>query len=353
MPAFYPNIAIAEHAVFSQSAPGFSLTFINRLKTFYRDVFERSGASGASMWVAIYQKNKGVHDALLANDDSLLHILQNPGATDFFYGFDNLHKEHVNSMREANANLDLIARDIAGDVLRLTEAVGATRLWNQEGGERYPANTFPQLHDVNAMIDDLSRQFGFTVLFPNPFPDEFGVITKNGIISHRAVQSLYQAYRIAKMVKSTDDKVLEIGAGLGRNVYYARQFGILDYTIVDLPLTNVAQATFLALVLGEDAISLGNEPPASDQVKIRAPEWLFASQEFFQLALNVDSIVEFDQSVANEYCRFLSERAKTFISINHEANKFIIGDLSSLRGRAYERFPYWMRSGYCEQIYNF
>ena len=43
------------------------------------------------------------------------------------------------------------------------------------------------------------------------------------------------------------------------SAYCASRFGIRHYTIVDLPLTNVSQAGFLGLTLGEQSISLYGE----------------------------------------------------------------------------------------------
>ncbi len=56
-----------------------------------------------------------------------------------------------------------------------------------------------------------------------------------------------------------DVRVLEIGAGLGRTAYYAWRAGIRHYTIVDVPLTAVAQADFLGRTLGPEALTLAGE----------------------------------------------------------------------------------------------
>jgi hypothetical protein len=92
------------------------------------------------------------------------------------------------------------------------------------------------------------------------FPDVVGLATSGGVASYRAVQALYQAWRIAELVSHHPSaSVVEIGAGLGRTAFYARQYGLRDYTIIDLPITNVAQGYFLGRTAAPDAVSLFNE----------------------------------------------------------------------------------------------
>jgi hypothetical protein len=53
-----------------------------------------------------------------------------------------------------------------------------------------------------------------------------------------AIQAIYQAYRLVE-VAGRDARVVEIGDGMGRTALYAHTLGIRNYTIFDLPLTNV------------------------------------------------------------------------------------------------------------------
>jgi hypothetical protein len=46
---------------------------------------------------------------------------------------------------------------------------------------------------------------------------------------------------------------------LGRTAFYAKQFRLRNYTIVDLPMTSVAQANFLGGALGADDVCLFGE----------------------------------------------------------------------------------------------
>ncbi len=55
-------------------------------------------------------------------------------------------------------------------------------------------------------------------------------------------------------------KVIELGGGLGKTAFYALKFGIPSYTLVDIPMTLVAQANFLGRQFDPNTISLANEP---------------------------------------------------------------------------------------------
>ena len=76
--------------------------------------------------------------------------------------------------------------------------------------------------DPEVILRDLDTAFGFAIHFPNPYPDEVGLKTSRGVASYRAVQGLYQAYRVAELVRDRPAaRVVEIGGGLGRTAFYA------------------------------------------------------------------------------------------------------------------------------------
>ena len=205
--------------------------------------------------------------------------------------------------------------------------------------------------NVEEELNDVQRCLGVPLEFPNPFQDEFGIKTKRGIVSYRAVQAIYQAFRLRQMADEYGNNIVELGAGLGRTGFYCSRMGMQNYTIVDLPMANVAQAAFLGLTIGERAVSLFGEKASPGQIRIRTPEWLHASDEKFHVVANIDSMVEMDLLYAEEYGRFIATRAKAFLSINHEANKHRVRDLHALYSLQVTRFPYWMRDGYVEEIY--
>ena len=151
--------------------------------------------------------------------------------------------------------------------------------------------------------------------------------------------------------------MLEIGAGMGRTAYYARRLGITDYTMVDLPLGNVAQAAFLGRVLGSDAIWLPGDSSTqkAGRIRIYPPSWLANSDEEFGVALNADSTTEMDTEQAMGYFCEMARRVAVFLSINHEGYSLQVRDLPSkceIDTRVL-RYPYWLRKGYVEEIYRF
>jgi hypothetical protein len=195
--------------------------------------------------------------------------------------------------------------------------------------------------------------------FPNPFPNEYGIESRRGVISHRAVDALYQAWRVGRLLEESmgGRRVLEIGGGLGRTALYARTFGVVDYTIVDLPLTAVSSAYFLGRILGPDTIALFGEdiPDSAQRIKIVPPDAFLSGADRYSLVLNVDSLPEVGRGTAERYLREIGARTPLFLSINHEANDFTMRELLETQGNAatVDRFPYWMRRGYTEELVRF
>jgi hypothetical protein len=73
------------------------------------------------------------------------------------------------------------------------------------------------------------------------------------------------------------------------------------------------------------------------------------------ICFDADSLPELDRNTAERYLDEIAARASAFLSINHEANAFTVRDLLQKRDDvvSYERFPYWMRRGYAEEIIRF
>jgi hypothetical protein len=230
-------------------------------------------------------------------------------------------------------------------LLFLAEATGVKRRWNPENSATFP---LPSIDRLLALIDE---GVGHQVEFPNPFPGEIGLISSRGIISYRAIQAIYQAWRVYNLVKGNRDaRIVEVGAGLGRTAFYAAQFGLHNYTIVDLPLSSVAQGYFLGRALGPDAICLFKEEHSG--ITILPPLEFLNSDDRYDLVLNADSLTELDPETATAYCEAFRDRANVFLSINHEVNPFTVHKLYTAIARpAVSRTPYWMRAGYVEEIF--
>jgi putative sugar O-methyltransferase len=164
--------------------------------------------------------------------------------------------------------------------------------------------------------------------FPNPFPNELCLQSNAGVIGFQAIQSLYQAWRISQISNGAKDfRVMEIGAGLGRTTFFAHQFGVKDYTIVDIPLTNAAQGYFFGRVLGEDAVSLYNETDTHDCIRILPASDIDQHHERYDLIINIDSLTEMDRTTAEMYWKFARSASPNILSINHEFNPVTVHDL--------------------------
>jgi hypothetical protein len=160
------------------------------------------------------------------------------------------------------------------------------------------------------------------------------------------IQAAYCARRVAALAKGP---VLEIGGGLGYLAGYAHRLG-LDFTIIDLPMTNVAQGYYLMRALGEESVVLEGEAARPGAIKVLSPAHL-DSTHAYGLVVNVDSLTEVGSDVASSYLSWIVKNAACFWSVNHEANGFTVNArLREFPGWTIERFPYWMRTGYVEEI---
>jgi SAM-dependent methyltransferase len=325
---------------------------IRRIAAAYKLATAEFGGHGNSMWAGVSRHSASVLENLLgSNADSVTRrIFRYPAEHDLLLGFDEACKTHADMHRAASAmESEIWARRILYKLHRLAEAVGATRVHN-------PESQRPPTMSIAEVLDALDQRLGFRLDFPNPYPGEYGLVTPRGIADHRTVIAVYQAWRLSTLANGPC-RVLEIGAGVGRTAYYARKFGITDYTIVDLPHTCAAQANWLGRVLGPQEIVLAGERSLfRGMTRVVGPRWLLNSPGEFDVVLNGDSITEIDPGTAADYFRVLASRAKVLVSINHEANQFCTRDLPAMAGvvpACVLRFPFWAREGYVEELFFF
>ena len=333
-------------AVIRDQGASFDRSLVQRILDAYRKAAETELGARDSFWLQeFFELKRPVHDALLRGDpDEVGEILANPQRTSLLYGFDGIHADEVRT-----EGSDLFTLQWTYDnLVRAAEGVGARRLPNPEARG---AVDVPDTEEILTLLDEAC---GFRIDFPNPFTGEVGLLTSRGVASYRAVQALFQAFRIRDLCSDrAAPRVLEIGGGLGRTAYYARAFGIRDYTIIDLPITGVAQAYFLGSVLGPESVQLYGEMARRD-VRILPPTSFLEGDEYFDLALNVDSLTELSPDTARRYLAQVERRASIFLSINHEANPSTVRNLYTERGwRGVTRTPYWLRRGYVEEVVRF
>jgi hypothetical protein len=283
--------------------------------------------------------------------ESAAAILRNPGMTDLLFGFEVLtatHQSLVSSQRQyfAQVYLDFL--------VRFAEAIGAVRLDHPDSHPHSP----PHIWNADTVISKIEQTLKQPISFPNLFPNEIGLLTSHGIVTHVALQALYQAWRIRELTKDIPQpRILEIGAGLGRTAYYARQFGIQNYTIVDLPFTALSSGYFLGSTLGEEQLILAGEDAEGKEncVKILTPAQFLTSKDSYDLIINANGFTEMDYAVAFKYWQQIEQSTPIFLSMNHEVNSYTIKDLadSSANVEFVSRMPYWMHTGYVEEIIRF
>jgi hypothetical protein len=283
----------------SVAAVGGDDDLVQRITTAYRVSIATRPCPEGSFWDdLIFDMRRNIHDALIANEFRTVQaMLRYPGETDLLYGFDIPAKSNP-PLGEETYSLSIYQ-----DLLLLSEALGARPLWYPEAPKR-----ISPLPDVDMLLGMLDRALGFDVTFPNLFPDEFGLQTSRGIVSHRAVQSLYQAWRIFSLVeRNAAARVAEIGAGTGRTAFYARQLSLRDYTIVDLPLSAVAQASFLGRAIGPDGVCLfGEDGPG---IRLLPPAAFLDASDRYDIIVNVDSMT--DIAGRSRRARHCSSRSTT------------------------------------------
>lgn len=230
------------------------------------------------------------------------------------------------------------------NLLRLAEAIGARPKYNPE-----PDGCGALLPPVEEILASLDAALGAKIVFANPFPGETGLITSRGIASYRAIQAIYQAYRLVE-VAGRGARVVEIDGGMGRTAFYAHAPGMRNYTMFDLPLTNVMQSYFLGRTLAAEAIGMDLE--SVDGIRVLPYLEFFEESGNYDICLNVDSLTEIDRGLAENYCNVLFKRGPTFLSINHESNVFTAREICLGAGmKSLLRMPYWLRRGYVEEIF--
>lgn len=336
------------------------LALIERVMQAYKRSFAAYSPSGSGWDHTLADLKRPIHEALMDSDvDTAAAILRNPAANTLFWGFDAIAKgpegsvePHHRVIQTLNAaeNTEALHTLWLFDALNeLAEAIGARRVSYIETVIADVGKFDASTRTVDLIADQIAEALGFDLKFPNPYPGEFGLSSARGVIGFRAVQAIYQAWRIVQLSNGDPDfKVLEIGAGLGRTAYFAAKMGVKSYSIVDIPLTNAAQGYFLGRALGPNAVCLAGEMAGGIIVSTFAD--IKARNDAYDLVVNVDSWTEMTPDVARNYWDFARSASKAILSINHEHNPHTVRSLyKDDRDVRVTRYPYWMRRGYVEE----
>lgn len=329
-------------------------SLVARLIQAYQNSDHEANKPGNSMWYCFFnERHASIHHIFKNGQfDEATHILRNPASTDLFYGIDTLCNCFLPQFQnqEGCSAFSMCCLD---GLIRFAEAIGAVRLYNPESHHIAPA-----VFEADTVLSLIEQKLGISLVFPNPYPQECGVLTSKGVVSSRVPQALYQAWKIKQLVKDIKNpRVLEIGAGVGRTAYFANLLGIKDYTIIDLPMTALSSGYFLGRSLGENGIILHGEKQekSKNKVKILVPSDFFNGHKKYDLIINVDSMTEMDPQIAKKYWKKITSSTKTFLSINHDMNSFTVNDLieESHDVLRVHRSPYWLRNGYIEELIRF
>ena len=313
---------------------------ISRVKRSYRLALELNRPPTGPVWSPINDMRADVHQALLAeSNEPLRKVFSDPASTDLFYGVDNMAR--ALSIRQSLDEL----RNVCGvtgksDISLLFHAV-----------------TGSEEHDTEAALTALDTRLRQRIEFPSSIKGELGFSTSRGLASYRAIQAIYQAWRVLELTKDIKQPaILEIGPGLGRTAFYCYQAGLTNFTTIDLPLGVVAQAFFLGNALGPDRIWLLGDDPEQAAGRIRL---LPAGHPLgrFDLVVNVNSLVEMPLETAVDYLRLIAKSSGLFLSINHGYNVvhggFTVEETmkGQFSGIQVSTKPYPIREGYSESCF--
>jgi len=372
------------------------MDLINRICVAYNNsikIKENIEYQQDSMWIHwILPKLKNIlSDVTNMNLIKTEYNLSNPNTNMLSFGFDNFYNFPNNDF---NICIEYI-NNIKKIFNKLCISIGLIRYFNPEGGED-PQNNITEIN-VEELLVKLDNYFGFHVDFPNIFnkknkifnwvfyvnyyldlqhagitteqranhhwqnygqkenrkPNgEIGLVTSRGIITERAIQSLYFASRIKECLKNNiiNSSILEIGGGMGRNAYYAKKLGVKKYIIIDLPSTCIMSSYYLGTTLGEENITLFGEN--TDNYVHILPTNNYTDNTNIDLIIQVDGLTEMGRINSQNYIDNFPKISPLFLSINHEANFYKCHDLykNNKNIECVYRYPSWHRDGYIEEL---
>ena len=166
--------------------------------------------------------------------------------------------------------------------------------------------------------------------------------------------------------KKSNDKFVEIGAGLGKVAYWSNKLGNSNYSIFDLPHVSALSAYYLIKSLGHEKVHLFGESTLGNTNKIKIfPSWYFKKikNNSISMLINQDSLPEIDSIIAREYIDLSHKKVKgSFLSINQESahtmtaeghKQNIVRKLCDNHGGFINigRFKSWTREGYVVELY--
>lgn len=169
-------------------------SLVTKVVAAYRRAHHSNPSGSDDLWSS-FGRIKQADEFILRTGhlDAVSALLRDPGKNFLCYGFDELCDHSI--LQDHPLGVFVASSEALHDsLLCLAEAIGARRIYNPE-----LLGPGIQLPDVEEILSDIDRVLGIRVVFPNPFPDEVGLVTSRGIASYRAIQAIYQAFRIREL----------------------------------------------------------------------------------------------------------------------------------------------------------
>lgn len=188
---------------------------------------------------------------------------------------------------------------------------------------------------VDNLLDKLFAHCNIELTPPQNVGMLFGIKSKYGVYAIKDMHAIGLALMIKDKFKGKDLsklRVCEIGGGVGQFAYYMNKIGFTDYSIVDIPSISISQMYFLETNIGKD------------KVKLLSPDEFDGD---YDIIINVDSMPEMPEDIAESYIEKIAEKGKYFVSVNQERLKFTVNDLCEQHDLIrISRNLFWFRKGY-------
>lgn len=326
----------------------------DRLITSYYRALENEEISplkreGEDLWTGLIRNELPELMATIEqkNPEALARYLINFGKTFVWFGGITTCVDGYNRSLDPQQ----VALTYLDKLVCLGEFLGVLRFESPESGP-WGDNLHTNVHQL---LERIENEIGIEIAPPLGIVHTDGLQIGNGLLHYRHINALYSAIRLVKL-NCDGGPVCEFGGGLGITAMYARRMGVLDYTLLDLPISCLLAGHYLIHALGENCVSLYGEESTADSIKIM-PYWecLNIPDKQFGLTLNQDSLPEIADNLVFEYLNQIKRMTKgIFLSINHEVfyPRTVCNFVKSIGG--YEqiyRSKCWVREGYLEEAY--
>ena len=337
-------------------------TIVERLVRYHRlmqaEIRRGKLRQADDMWTAIGRHHRPLADALDASDiaavsDILVNICKTPASYGLMHALDyaTLAASPTESLSEA---IRIVDRMIA-----LGEALGCQPVQCPEQGHW----GYKDL-DLVSLYRGIQARLPMDMTPPAAGGGTYGVITDKGVICVKDLEAMYTATRVLALIERTERKsVCEIGGGTGTLAYYLAKAGAADITVFDLPMVSVIQGYYLMRSLGPDQVWLFGETPGSARIRTPAPLGTGQRAELASRAVPEPGLDARDRSHGGPGLSAPDPRQGRETVPQPQSGRPLHqhkrgGPVGRLRaggaGRGYRRlyrFPYWMRAGYVEELY--